>query len=163
MVFSPLEIAVFDRKNGMKPMNFHQILEEKLSLYDEVNPDFYSGMVDSTCMEHLIYRGFSVPHTVKKTYPKSIFKAKIPSEKVEFSHYTPVHNLSKSQELALESFNEHCPPDLKLTRRFTTIELQKTFRSLAKILHPDHGGSTTSFRDFFLSYKILLDFLASIK
>lgn len=162
-MFSPLGNAFFDRKNGMKPLSFHEILEEKLSLSQETTPNFYSGMVDSTCMEDLIYRGFSVSVSPRKSYPKSLRKTEIPSEKIEIPKPRTAHNLSKSQELALENFNRLCSLSFELPKGFTLVELQKAFRVSAKNLHPDHGGKAETFRDFFLSYKILLDFLASIK
>lgn len=94
-------------------------------------------------------------------YKKSLYFTRS-ATKPKMSSIKP-HAFSSIEINALEKMNRHLKPSYELSMHFTVQELKSAFRHGVKSLHPDHGGSAELFSDFFLSYKILLDFFKTIK
>lgn len=134
---------------------FSEILEEKLatteSIIDDSNSLFYSGMIEPLCLSELMLQGFHIvnPHRVHA------YKTTAQLE--------PDYAFNPLQLQAVSFFNQHLQGSLQLKGAFSNYKLQRVYRLLAKKLHPDLGGSGELFRELHTGYKILLDFLTTIK
>lgn len=129
-------------------MNFRDILEEKLNAAEEpaARPERGTGTADPA---HLAYLLGTIPvrrfHTPPKSAaPKAAVRpaVKPPFQKPAPRARRPDHVLTERQKTAMAWFafqSESLPGD------FTTDELKKAFRSLARKTHPDAGGSASLF------------------
>lgn len=138
--------------------SFAEILNDKL--LSEGTPAYpeYSGIQDISCLNDLIQKNLVFQFKGKGSDKyKAKYKAK------ERPQPAP-HPLSNEQKVAYEQINKWLEPHRNsLSAAFTLKELKVAFRQLAKIYHPDKGGSTEVFLCIHDSYKILLDFCHSIK
>lgn len=82
-----------------------------------------------------------------KVYPKGTTSAQ-----PQAAERTP-HSLDSRQQMAFEFY---VAAGASLTLAFNREELKRSFRQLAKKLHPDHGGSALDFRRLLEHHKYLL-------
>lgn len=144
---------------------FLEILEEHIQTDEVLNAnrhegfssDFYSGTQEAGCLKDLL--NFKLKSKIYK--PKYVYTTSAPSLSQPTTGLN--YDLSESQIQALDFMNHYLSFHERLAGPFTLFRLKKSYRLLAKKLHPDQGGSSAGFRELNTQYKILLDFLISIK
>lgn len=117
--------------------SFKEILRDKMEQNSSETSFFQSTTLDADPLHMAFLLGkinrlHGQPPLTKsqKAYPRPQPKARTP------------HSMNESQAQSFVFFKELIQD---IPEGFTLAELKKAFRSAAKLLHPDHGGSSEQF------------------
>lgn len=165
VLFQTHGIGVQTEKERMK--SFAEILEDVIFKSEKTSnmpqsPVFSrenttkASTIDSAFSRHQIFEKDVLLHCrplhfhfakSSNAYPKSQVTTQ------HKDHGRAPHTLDSRQQMAFEFY---LTAGASLTLTFSREELKRSFRQLAKKLHPDHGGSALDFRRLLEHHKYLL-------
>ncbi|MBC7458816.1 MAG: hypothetical protein H7235_11085 [Bdellovibrionaceae bacterium] len=148
---------------------FSEILDEQL---DQNTSENRGESMNSLYSSHVEYAYFSQIRFTRSqifTPPppansRSRYRSQVGLVTTPPSLEMPVdYILEAHQKTALDYLNQRLNLTQRLIGQFSAQQLKSTFRRLAKIYHPDMGGTPESFRELITHFKVLSDFLVIFK
>jgi hypothetical protein len=142
---------------------FNEILHQKLHSTVHFEPEFadvftmeWSSSLDPKHLSYLMGKAdlrLNLPAKPTKN-PYSKYKKLI---------IKPDHPMTPLELSAFEFINFQLDSHQQIAKNFTVLELKRGYKKAALRLHPDCGGSHSSFLELKSGFELLMAFLTSIK
>ncbi len=148
---------------------FSEILDEQLNRNLSVNSgesasSFYSSHVEYAHFSQIRFTGSTLFPLTSPANSRSKYRPQARAGVTQPLVEIPVeYILENHQKTSLNYLNERLSPSERLIGQFSNLQLKTAFRRIAKVCHPDVGGTPESFRELITHFKVMSLFLITLK